>query len=89
MGCPLAQIEIPGRRRGGLAILLYEPFQMQQHGGLAKLGSSVEQDRLAPQAAAQQILREPSAAGELSRVEGGHTVTSAHRPPPAGQTAAS
>ena len=50
-------------------ILIHKPFQMQQHGGLAELGSSIEQNRLAPEAAAEEILCEPGTGGETGRAE--------------------
>src|SRR5205823_13622103 len=53
----------------GVAISIHEPFQMQQHGGLPKLGPSIKQDGLAPKAAAEEILRKPGTADELSRAE--------------------
>ena len=42
---------------------------MQQHGGLPKFGPSIKQDGLAPKAAAEEILRKPGTADELSRAE--------------------
>jgi hypothetical protein len=33
-------------------MLIHEPFQMQQHGRLAELGPSIQENRLSPKAAA-------------------------------------